>query len=49
MTEISRKIASRYTGIVLSLRGKDQDIAIRALLEKSERLRGRLTKTGHRS
>lgn len=33
MTEISRKIASRYTGIVLSLRRKDQDIATRALLE----------------
>lgn len=33
MTELSRKIASRYTGIVLSLRWKDQDIATRALLE----------------
>lgn len=33
MTELSRNIASRYTGIVLSLRWKDQDIATRALLE----------------
>lgn len=33
MTELSRKIASRYTGIVLSLRWTDQDIATRALLE----------------
>ena len=33
MTEISRKIASRYTGIILSLGRKDQDITTRELLE----------------